>query len=644
MALRWIAGLLAAAAVLTFPARALAHATLIRTMPANGAVLARSPHEARFVFDDPVRIAAGIRAVRNGGESVLGRRPRVVGGGKTLVVPLARLEDGDYTVLWRVVSDDGHTESGVIAFAVGAGRAPPAASLSARNGPTASDVVSRWLLFGGLLVAAGGGLFWLATGAGRPLLLFPAFVGVFLGASGLLPHVGTLSSRFGIAYSVAALLAGLGAAAAAITVAVPRVAPAVWVFGLALLPVPSVAGHALDPGRPRVEVAVDLLHLAAAAVWTGGLVQLAFALRTSSERGALVRRFSNVALVAVGVLAVTGVVRALAELRSVAQLWTTGYGRLLIVKTALLGLLVVTGWINRYRLVPRGDTKVLRRSVQLEILLLAGLVVAVAILTAARPGRDYSRLASAAAAARSEPPPLPVGDAFVAAHEDRSFAVAFAAERHRMRVTVLGPDGLGANGLRVTILGAPTAVCGAGCYETDASPRNLVPVVVSGDKLLFHVPAHAPAATALVARATRAFRRLRSVSYVERLASSPTNRIVSNFTLEAPDRLRYHIHGGSSAVVIGRRRWDGCAPSTTSKLIQPTPIWDGPVRDAHLVARTPREDVVSFLNPKIPAWFEVHLDRRTFRPRSLTMVAAAHFMHHAYSGFDAPRRIFPPGC
>ena len=72
MALRWIAGLLAAAAVLTFPARALAHATLIRTTPANGAVLARSPHEARFVFDDPVRIAAGIRAVRNGGESVLG--------------------------------------------------------------------------------------------------------------------------------------------------------------------------------------------------------------------------------------------------------------------------------------------------------------------------------------------------------------------------------------------------------------------------------------------------------------------------------------------------------------------------------------------------------------------------------------------
>ena len=91
-------------------------------------------------------------------------------------------------------------------------------------------------------------------------------------------------------------------------------------------------------------------------------MQLAFALRTSSERGALVRRFSNVALVAVGVLAVTGVVRALTELRSVAQLWTTGYGRLLIVKTALLGLLVVTGWINRYRLVPRGDTKVRSRS------------------------------------------------------------------------------------------------------------------------------------------------------------------------------------------------------------------------------------------------------------------------------------------
>ncbi|MFL5966681.1 MAG: copper resistance CopC/CopD family protein [Gaiellaceae bacterium] len=644
MTTRRIAGLLAAAAFLVFPGRALAHATLVRSVPENGAVLARGPRQARFVFDDPVRIASGIRAVRNGAESVLGGRPRVVGG-KTLVVPLAPLDDGDYTVLWRVVADDGHTESGVISFAVGAGRSPPTPSLSAQNGPTGRDVVSRWLFFAGLLVAAGGALFRLAAGVGRPLLSFPAFVAVFLGASALLPHEGTLSSRFGIAYAVAALIAGLGASAAAISLAVPRIAPVVWLCGLALLPIPSVAGHALDAGRPRIEVGVDLLHLAAAAVWTGGLVQLAFALRAGVALGDVLRRFSAVALTAVAVLSITGVIRALAELRSVSQLWTTGYGRLLIIKTALLALLAGVGWLNRYRLVPRGDARALRRNVSGELVLLGMLVVAVAILTAARPGRDYAHAAAATRTASAPaPPPLPPRNAFVTAQEAGDFAVGLAAEPHRVRVSVLGPDGIGASGLRVTIFGAPTAACGAGCYETDASPQAVIPVDVSGMRLRFRVTPRAPRADALVARATRTFRALRSVRYVERLASSPTNRIVSTFTLETPDRLAYRIHGGASAVVIGARRWDGCTPSTTTRLPQPEPAWEGPTRNAHLVARTADVDIVSWLNPKIPAWFTVRFDRRTLRPRSLTMTAAAHFMHHVYMGFDAPRRIFPPRC
>ena len=44
------------------------------------------------------------------------------------------------------------------------------------------------------------------------------------------------------------------------------------------------------------------------------------------------------ALVAVLALSVTGVVQALSELSRVSQVWTTGYGRLLIVKTALFTL------------------------------------------------------------------------------------------------------------------------------------------------------------------------------------------------------------------------------------------------------------------------------------------------------------------
>ena len=75
----------------------------------------------RAVFDDTVIRGPGIAAIRNGGGSVLDGKPRVEGG-KTLVIPLRHgLSDGVYSVRWAVISDDGHLESGVLAFAVGLG-------------------------------------------------------------------------------------------------------------------------------------------------------------------------------------------------------------------------------------------------------------------------------------------------------------------------------------------------------------------------------------------------------------------------------------------------------------------------------------------------------------------------------------------
>src|SRR6185437_678741 len=122
-----VAVLLALAA----PASAFAHATPLRTVPANGAVLARAPVELRVVFDDVVHVGPDIEAVRNAGGSVLAGRPRVEGV-RTVVVPLqGGLRDGAYSVRWSIVSDDGHRESGVVAFAVGIGQPVPTSALSA---------------------------------------------------------------------------------------------------------------------------------------------------------------------------------------------------------------------------------------------------------------------------------------------------------------------------------------------------------------------------------------------------------------------------------------------------------------------------------------------------------------------------------
>ena len=61
-----------------------------------------------------------------------------------------------------------------------------------------------------------------------------------------------------------------------------------------------------------------------------------------------------------------------------------------------------------------------------------------------------------------------------------------------------------------------------------------------------------------------------------------------------------------------------------------------------MLAQTPSTTTVSFVDPTIPAYFTVTLDRRTLRPRVLHMTASAHFMTDSYLGFNEPRAIRPP--
>jgi copper transport protein len=630
---------------LALPETASAHARLLTTAPRDKAVLGSAPTRVRVLFDDDVRVGSGIKAIRNGGGSVLAGKPKVVDG-RALVIPLrSGLGDGDYTVLWRVVSDDGHELSGVLAFGVGTGRAPPQAALSADNGPSVQDVSSRLLFFAGLLTAGGAAFFRFAVGRVPVRLMLGAFLLVFVGVSGV-AHGVSVATRFGTVMAVAAVIAGIGAVLAAVAPVYPRLEPLPFLAGFALLPLPTLAGHSLDRGRPLLEPAVDFFHVAAASFWLGGLVALALALAASGDRAPMLNRFSNVALVSVGVLGATGVIRAFAELRSLEQVWSTGYGRVLIVKTVLLAALVTIGWLNRYRLLPQLSLDRLRRNVAVELALFVALVAAVALLTDLRPGRD--RLARAAVTEAKGPPPLPARGMWVQARESGELGVALAVDPPDAEVFVLGPDNTGVNGLAVTVAGAEARPCGAGCYQAPLSAeRPVVKVSVAGRVLVFRAPAKPRPADALVARATRAFRSLRSVDYVERLASSPRNKVVAEFTLERPDRLEYRIRGGADGIIIGSRRWDRTSggkwvPSPQDPTPQPEPIWAGHFTNAYLLETTPMTYVVSFVKPTGPVWFTLRLDRRTLLPRSLRMTAAAHFMTHRYTRFNAAPTIRPP--
>lgn len=627
---------------LAVPTAAWGHASFVRSVPADGGVVATAPTSVRVYFDDDIRAGSGIKAIRNGGASVLARKP-FVQNGRVLVVPLqAHLGDGDYTVLWRVESDDGHEIAGVTAFGVGVNRPPPTAALTVGNGPSTKDVIARLLFFAGLLTAGGAAFFRFAVGAVPVRLVLFSFLLAFVGASGML-HDTSLSTRFGATMAIAAVVAAVGATLAAIASVYPVLEPAAFATALILLPAPSIAGHSLDSGRSPFEFVADVIHVAAASIWLGGLVALGLALRSGVERGETLRRFSNIALASALALAATGVFRALAELDAVSQLWTTGYGRVLVVKTALLSTLVVLGWVNRYRLIPRLSFAALRRNVSGELVVFIGLVAAVALLTDLRPGRDRA----AQAATKSGPAPLPARNMVVQATDVGDRVVAIATRPPGAEVTVLNGAGEGVNGLDVTVGGTQTRSCGNGCYGAFGRFVGMVAVTLDDKTVRFWVPAHPRPAAALVRRATRAFRALRSVSYVERLASSPTHRVVADFTLERPNRLEYHVRGGADGIVIGARRWDRAeggnwVASPQSPSPQPEPVWAGPVRNAYLFQTTDQDYAVQFFNPNGPAWFVVYFDRRTLWPRMLGMTAPAHFMDHTYSGFNAAPQITPP--
>jgi len=641
----------AALAALVAPAAASAHARLLETRPANGAVVARSPRAVEVVFDDTVRVGAGNAAVANATRASV-EQGAATARGRILTIPLRPgLGHGDYSVRWSIVAEDGHRERGVIAFAVGAGGAKPSAVLTASVPLGWWDVAFRLLFYVGLLVAAGATVFAIVT---RPYahalrerlshLLFFALLLAFVGCSGVV-HDAPGGTRNALVLEIALALSAAGAAAAALAPRTTRLFGAAGACSLLLVATPGLAGHALDRDQPwLLAVPADVAHVGAAAVWLGALVALLFVVPRSElpvdARGDVVRRVSSSVLAAVVVLAASGGLRALTELRAFEQLWTTTYGRALLVKTGLLAPLLALGRLNRTRLL--GAFASLRRSIRVEVVLLTAVVGVVAVLVQLRPGRATPTATAAPAVAAPQPPKLPPRDAVVDARELGTLAVAVARSRNVAIVTLLGQDGTGQNGRNVRVDGRPAAACGPGCYRARARAGALV-VSVGGHTLRFTVSPDAPGASSLLARVTRAYRSSHSIVFEESLRSAPGNGEQTLFQVQAPNRLAYRIRGGAQAVVIGSRRWDRAdtkgrwleTPQTPLDVTQP--YWQAPT-NVHLVGA----HTLTFLDRSIPAWFRVTLDPQDRLPARVGMTAAAHFMVDRFRGYDVPLELSPP--
>jgi putative copper export protein/methionine-rich copper-binding protein CopC len=159
-----------------------------------------------------------------------------------------------------------------------------------------------------------------------------------------------------------------------------------------LAAVPALSGHAASAERMgAVAILSDTLHVLGAGVWLGTLFSvLAVGLPAAflagedgrGAMGAMVRAFSPIGLAGGAAVGVTGVINALFHVNALADLWTTGYGRALLVKVALLAGVGALAWYNWKVVLPglegEGGAGRLRRTARAEL----GLAVLVLLVTA----------------------------------------------------------------------------------------------------------------------------------------------------------------------------------------------------------------------------------------------------------------------
>ncbi len=343
------------------PHSALAHAKVLTLDPGPGDQLTQAPGAVSITFSEPVtQVGHGITVTSPSGRRISRGRAHEVSS--TLSVQIADAGQGTYTVSWRAVARDTHPTSGTYTFDVGNASAPTSSVGSAgllTPGGVALVTAAGWLhflgfalAFGslafGVLILAGAGDARLLRLSGAGIVLLLASVPVALvGQAASLGGLDELDvqSLFDVMGSPFGLVLALRAGAALMLwslLGAFRLAGtgAAWALALGggLAGVDAASAHALrslPAWATWTALPGNALHEAAMGVWVGGLAAL---LLTWRGRAWVLRRFGRLALAAVVVLAVSGVLLALGSLHSPADLLGTAYGQVLGVKTVIFGV------------------------------------------------------------------------------------------------------------------------------------------------------------------------------------------------------------------------------------------------------------------------------------------------------------------
>ncbi|MDX6408714.1 MAG: copper transport protein [Gaiellaceae bacterium] len=405
---------------LVLPGQAFAHSTLEQTKPGFRERLSSSPPKIVLRFDQEVQILPNALRLYSSTASVHVQRVEIKGSYLTAWLP--RLPKGAYTVRWHAMSGDGHVVSGVFTFGVRA-PAPPATEAFGAGGPTTSEHIVRWLYFLALALLVGGlgfrllvlrrdlppraeQRFYAVTGIGAVATLNVGIAAFVLRAEDALQLpfgrllYGDLApiarSRFGTAFIAVTLGFALVTAFLFLAWLTDR-AVLLWpafVLGLGFVSGLSLSGHsAADAGSSWKSGLADWAHLSAACLWIGGLVQLVvvvWPLMPHARRAAFIG-FSRLATVCVAVLLLAGIYLSILRLPQLNDLWTTGYGRVLLIKIGLVSVALAWGGLHKLVAVPavaRGGESGpprLRASLLGESMVGIAVLLAAAVLVDSKP-------------------------------------------------------------------------------------------------------------------------------------------------------------------------------------------------------------------------------------------------------------------
>lgn len=706
---------------------ALGHAAFLGSTPEPGTRLETGPEEIVLTFTEPLNgklSRARLERVEDGTSAQIESEP--AGGQRMIVRPRVALERGAYRLEWHSVStEDGHALQGTFSFGVQAAAAGGSHSLEqsplARGGSVRivarTAMYATLLLFVGVLVLRA-----LLTGRRRASWLVPDELddlGAAIESEQVLRRERSLVFELGMFAAGAAVLAvaaeaadaagglsatglrdyllsnlgGMGRAGVVLLVILagwvalrwPRAAvvPATLALGAV-----AASGHAGSATPRLTAIVLDWVHLLSAATWLGGIALIAIAWGPALRRGgekarlAVAREvlpvFGRVALPAFLLVAVTGLASAVIQLGQPSSLWTTAYGRVLMLKVGLVALIAAASYLHAFRLRPRllaanphPEERLERRHWRLlraEPLIGLAVVAAAALLvTFPLPPRQLTETDEAQAASPPcDPCPLPApaedqlavaeqaGSSIVAAWIRRS-AGGLTGElriidvRNKPSKAPVQVDGgtqerIGAGHWRFQVPGTPAIL--RVTTRADDRPANAV------------LPARWRAgdnrrARRMLERAERTMRRLRSFRESEHVESGLGTGVVTKYRASAPDRVAFSTDAGVANVTIGRQEWQKAPGYPWQRVRARTRFrvrswfrWT-PYAQAVRLVETRREHGrrvadLALMDPGTPVWHRMVVSLETHRVLRIRVVVRGNFARQQFSAFNRPVSIRPP--